>query len=46
MQRFHHNFPDPAKAQGTPEQIIEEFRRVRDMIKVYSKEFIAGHLSA
>ena len=46
MARFHHNFPDPAKAQGTPEQVIDEFRRVRDMIKVYSKDFIAEHLSA
>jgi arsenate reductase len=46
MKRFHHNFPDPAKAQGTPEQIMDEFRRVRDMIKVYSKNFIADHLPA
>jgi len=46
MQRFHYNFPDPAKAQGTPEQIMDEFRRVRDMIKVYSKDFISEHLSA
>ncbi|HEY9001661.1 MAG TPA: arsenate reductase ArsC [Mucilaginibacter sp.] len=44
MQRFHHNFPDPAKAQGTPEHIMDEFRRVRDMIKVYSKDFVAEYL--
>ena len=46
MQRFHHNFPDPAKTQGTPEQIMEEFRRVRDMVKAYCKEFVKEHLSA
>jgi arsenate reductase len=44
-ERFHHNFPDPAKAQGTPDEIMDEFRRVRDLIKVYSKDFIAEYLS-
>lgn len=43
-QRFHFNFPDPAKATGTPEEIMDEFRRVRDMIKDYSKEFIEKHI--
>jgi hypothetical protein len=28
--QFHHNFPDPAKATGTPEEIIQNFREVRD----------------
>jgi arsenate reductase (thioredoxin) len=44
-QRFHQNFPDPAKARGTPEEIMDEFRRVRDMIKVYSKDFVTQNLS-
>lgn len=39
-ERFHYNFPDPAKAQGTPEEITEEFRKVRQMIKDYSENFI------
>ena len=43
-QRFHQNFPDPAKATGAPEEVMNEFRKVRDMIKVYSKEFVAKHL--
>ncbi|HEY9196514.1 MAG TPA: arsenate reductase ArsC [Mucilaginibacter sp.] len=43
VQRFHYNFPDPAKAKGTPEEIMDEFRRVRDMIKTYSAGFIATH---
>jgi arsenate reductase len=43
-QRFHFNFPDPAKATGTPDEILNEFRRVRDMIKAYSKAFVDEHL--
>jgi len=42
--RFHFNFPDPAKAKGTEDEIMEEFRRVREMIKVYSAEFVQKHL--
>jgi arsenate reductase len=42
--RFHHNFPDPAKAKGTPEEIINEFRRVRDMIKLYAVNFVQTQL--
>jgi arsenate reductase len=44
VQRFHYNFPDPAKASGTEEQILDEFRRVRDMIKLYAFEFVKAHL--
>jgi arsenate reductase (thioredoxin) len=44
VQRFHYNFPDPAKATGTPEEIINEFRRVRDMIKTYSADFVSQHI--
>lgn len=36
-QRIHHNFTDPAKATGTEEEIMAEFRRVREEIKVYCK---------
>jgi arsenate reductase len=43
-QRFHHNFPDPAKAKGSPEQVMDEFKRVRDLIRSYCKEFVAEHL--
>ena len=41
---FHHNFPDPAKATGTREEILQQFREVREMIKEYSSKFIALHL--
>src|SRR5476651_829221 len=44
VQRFHENFPDPAKAKGTPEEIINEFRRVRDMIKAYAADFVQTNL--
>ena len=37
---FHYNFPDPAKAQGTPKEIMSQFRNVRDKIKAFSKQFI------
>lgn len=32
-QRLHIGFDDPAKATGTEEEILKEFRRVRDEIK-------------
>lgn len=42
--RLHQNFPDPAKAQGSEEEITAEFRRVREMVKLYSKEFVEEYL--
>lgn len=32
-KRTHHSFPDPAKAQGTDEEIMNVFRSVRDDIE-------------
>ena len=43
-QKFHYNFPDPAKATGTEEEIMQQFRNVREMIKNYAKEFVATNL--
>lgn len=43
-KKFHHNFPDPAKAAGTEDEVMNEFRRVRDMIKVYCKKFVEENL--
>ena len=34
-KKVHHNFPDPAKATGSPAEIETAFARVRDMIKAY-----------
>lgn len=42
---FHYNFPDPAKAKGTEEEIKGEFVRVREMIKEYCRDFINKHVS-
>ena len=39
-QKFHYNFPDPAKATGNDEEIMNEFRSVREMIKNYCEEFV------
>jgi arsenate reductase len=44
VQRFHQNFPDPAKAKGTDEEIMDEFKRVRDMIKAYSADFVSRYI--
>ncbi len=41
---FHQNFPDPAKSTGTEEEILEQFRQVRQMIKNYSQQFVADNL--
>lgn len=43
-QKCHYNFPDPAKAIGTDEEINEQFRQVRQQIKEYCERFIAENL--
>lgn len=43
-KKFHYDFPDPAKAEGNEDEIIKQFMEVRDMIKTYSKNFIADNL--
>jgi arsenate reductase (thioredoxin) len=43
-KQFHYNFPDPAKARGSEEQILHQFRTVRGMIKQYTMEFVSRNL--
>ncbi len=43
-KKFHYNFPDPAKSKGTEEEVLEEFRQVRQMIKDYSQQFVSDNL--
>lgn len=43
-KKFHQNFPDPAKATGTEEEIIAEFRKVRQLIKEYCIQFVTDNL--
>lgn len=42
-QRHHFNFPDPAKANGNEEEILNEFRSVRHLIKESLEKFVAKH---
>lgn len=44
-QKLHYNFPDPAKATGTETEIMDEFRRVRDLIKTYVFDFTKSNLN-
>ncbi len=43
-EQVHHNFPDPAKATGTDDEILGEFRQVRDMIRDFAKSFLSTRL--
>ncbi|WP_343697793.1 arsenate reductase ArsC [Flavobacterium sp.] len=38
-QKIHQNFNDPAKATGTEEEILQEFRTVRQTIKAFCEQF-------
>lgn len=43
-KKFHHNFSDPAKAEGSEDEVREEFRKAREGIKVYCKKFVMENL--
>lgn len=43
-QKLHENFPDPAKATGSEDEIMSAFRSVRQTIKDYSKNFVEQYL--
>ena len=43
-KKFHYNFPDPAKATGTDQEIKQQFSNVRQMIKDYSAAFVIDNL--
>jgi arsenate reductase len=38
--KLHYNFPDPAKAIGTDDEINKQFRAVRSLIKDYCEQFV------
>ena len=44
-KKIHQNFPDPAKATGNNNDVLQEFRNVREMIKTYCKTFIAQNFN-
>ena len=41
---IHMGFPDPAKATGTEEEILNEFRKVRDAIRQQMVPFLQQEL--
>jgi arsenate reductase len=43
VNRYHWAFSDPAHATGSEEAIVEEFRRVRDQIKLVFEAYAAGY---
>ena len=45
-KKYHYNFPDPAKAKGTDEEVKEKFRAVRQLIRDYCEEFVTENLTA
>lgn len=42
VNRYHWGFKDPAHATGTPEEILNEFRQVRDEIRLVFEAYAAG----
>ena len=42
-KRVHHSFPDPAKAEGTNEQVMNVFRAVRDDIEIEMVKLLKTH---
>jgi len=42
VRRYHWGFDDPAHATGTDKEILREFRRVRDEIKLVFEAYAAG----
>jgi arsenate reductase len=42
VNRFHWGFDDPAHATGTEEEVLNEFRCVRDQIKLVFEAYAAG----
>jgi len=42
VNRFHWGFEDPAHATGTEEEVLCEFRRIRDQIRLVFEAYAAG----
>ena len=43
--KLHYNFPDPAKAVGTDDEINEQFRSIRSLIKDYCEKFVEEYIN-
>mgnify|MGYP005848403313 CR=1 FL=1 len=42
VKRYHWGFDDPAHANGSDDEILAEFRRVRDQIRLVFEAYAAG----
>jgi arsenate reductase len=42
VERVHIGFDDPSRLPGTPEEVLPEFRRVRDEIRHKLTDFLTG----
>jgi arsenate reductase len=42
VQRLHHGFEDPSRLKGSKEDVLPEFRRVRDEIKNWIINYFGG----
>lgn len=42
--RFHHNFSDPSKLKGSTEEVNSAFRKTREEIKAWCKEWVVNNL--
>jgi arsenate reductase len=45
-RKLHHNFADPARATGSEQEVMQQFRAVRDEIKAYAQAFAQNHVAA
>ncbi|OYU80014.1 MAG: protein tyrosine phosphatase [Flavobacterium sp. BFFFF1] len=43
-RRFHFNFPDPAKATGSEEEIDRQFELIRNAIREYCRHFVNDNI--
>lgn len=46
VTRLHMGFPDPARSSGTPEEVLNRFRLVRDEIRNRMGRFFSSELAA
>lgn len=44
--RTHQNFEDPSKVTGSSNDVMANYRRIRDQIKVFSRDFINQNVPA
>ncbi|HIJ87447.1 MAG TPA: arsenate reductase ArsC [Desulfuromonadales bacterium] len=42
VERLHHGFEDPSRLRGSEEDLLPEFRRVRDQIKRWLIDYFGG----